>query len=115
VVRQVINPMIKEVYPNSTYEVRQVIGVDTSPLFVARAGVRGSNDLVWIGRAANYAAKLSSLREHDCVQWVTADVRAAVDNHEELLKTGKGAALWTSYDWKGRDMKIFGANAWRWS
>ena len=32
---------------------------DTSDLFVARTGIRGANDLVWVGRAANYAAKLS--------------------------------------------------------
>jgi class 3 adenylate cyclase len=115
VVREIINPMIKEIYPKSSYEIRQVIGVDTSPLFVARAGVRGSNDLVWIGRAANYAAKLSSLREPDCAQWITADVHEAIANREELLRSGKGVELWTRYDWTGRGMKIFGANAWRWT
>jgi len=30
---------------------------------VAKTGIRASNDLVWIGRAANYAAKLSALNE----------------------------------------------------
>ena len=33
------------------------LGIDTSKLFVARTGIRKSNDLVWVGRAANYAAK----------------------------------------------------------
>ena len=37
------------------------IGIDTSPIMVSRIGVRNDNDLVWVGRAANYAAKLSSL------------------------------------------------------
>jgi len=29
----------------------------------ARVGVREDNDIVWIGRAANYAAKLCALSE----------------------------------------------------
>lgn len=56
----IINPAIKKQYPKDNYSISQVVGIDTSPLFVARTGIRGSNDLVWIGRAANYAAKLSS-------------------------------------------------------
>ena len=39
---------------------RQSVGVDTSELLVAKTGIRTVNDLVWVGRAANYAAKLSS-------------------------------------------------------
>ena len=58
-VAKIINPAIRSSYPNSTYTVRHVVGIDTSNLFVARIGVRGDNDLVWVGRAANYAAKLS--------------------------------------------------------
>jgi hypothetical protein len=44
------------------------------PLFSKRTGIRGSNDLVWVGRAANHAAKLSSLREDNFATWITADV-----------------------------------------
>ena len=55
----IINPAMKKQYPKTSYSIGQVVGIDTSPLFVARTGIRGSNDLVWVGRAANYAAKLS--------------------------------------------------------
>ena len=58
-VREIINPAIRDQYPNDRYAVSHVVGIDTSKLFVARIGVRGDNDLVWVGRAANYAAKLS--------------------------------------------------------
>ena len=57
-VQEIINPVIKDAYPTSTYSVRHVVGVDTSELFVARTGIRGFNELVWVGRAANHAAKL---------------------------------------------------------
>ena len=60
-VTKIINPLIKKHYPTTSYRVKQVVGIDTSDLFVARTGIRGSNDLVWVGRSANYAAKLCSL------------------------------------------------------
>ncbi|MEL6579108.1 MAG: adenylate/guanylate cyclase domain-containing protein [Cyanobacteria bacterium J06621_12] len=53
-VTKIINPAIEECYPKSTFTVKQVVGIDTSDLLVARTGIRGSNDLVWVGRAANY-------------------------------------------------------------
>lgn len=57
-VTEIINPILKKCHPQTKYSVRQVVGIDTSDLFVASIGIRGSNDLVWVGRAANYAAKL---------------------------------------------------------
>ncbi len=59
--KQIINPAITAQYPKTSYAVKHVVGVDTSKLLVARTGVRGANDLVWVGRAANYAAKLNDL------------------------------------------------------
>ena len=45
----------------SKIPIKHVVGIDRSNIFASRIGVRNANDLVWIGRAANYAAKLSSL------------------------------------------------------
>jgi len=56
-VQQVINPKVKEVYPETNYQLRQAVGIDTSKLFVARTGIRGSNDLIWVGRAAKLRCK----------------------------------------------------------
>lgn len=53
VVREIINPAIRSVYSNQPFQVKQVVGVDTSQLLATRTGVRGNNDLVWVGRAAN--------------------------------------------------------------
>ena len=58
-VTKIINPAIADIYPKAGYKLRQSVGIDTCDLFIARTGIRGSNDLVWVGHAANYAAKLS--------------------------------------------------------
>ena len=56
-----INEELKRTYPNTSYGLQQAVGIDTGDLFVVRTGIRDSNDLVWIGRSANYAAKLCGL------------------------------------------------------
>jgi class 3 adenylate cyclase len=69
----VVNPSIKNQYGQTAYQVKHVVGVDTSSVFACRIGVRNDNDLVWVGRAANYAAKLSSIPENNTV-FITGDV-----------------------------------------
>ncbi len=54
--------------------VSHAVGVDRSPLLGVRAGQRGSNDLVWVGRAPNFAAKLSELREENYRSFITSYV-----------------------------------------
>lgn len=55
----VINPAIEKQYPKDSYQINHTVGIDTCKLLIARTGIRGANDLVWVGSAANYAAKLS--------------------------------------------------------
>jgi|ERR1035437_832841 class 3 adenylate cyclase len=71
---KIINPAIKFQYPKTLFVANQVCGIDTSSLFVARTGYRTSNDLVWVGKAANFAAKLSQIREPLKSTWITEEV-----------------------------------------
>ncbi len=71
---QIINPQIEKKFRQSGYVVRHSVGVDTSQLFIAKTGIRHANDLVWVGRAANYAAKLCSRRDSNYATWITANV-----------------------------------------
>lgn len=70
-VKKIVTPMLQQYWQGSTYEVRHVVGIDVSPMLVARTGVRGGNDLVWVGRAANYAAKLSAIKDGTYSTWIT--------------------------------------------
>lgn len=73
-----LNPTFRQRYPTHAthpgFAIRHGVGVDASRLFVARIGRRGANDLVWIGRAANIAAKLCSLRQGDHATFITKAV-----------------------------------------
>lgn len=113
VVKEVINKSIKEQYPKTEFQMQQVVGIDTSKLFIARTGIRGSNDLVWVGRAANFAAKLCALREGIYVSYITEDVFNALSDTsknggnpkrcmwEKVLRTSQGINVYrSSWHWK---------------
>jgi class 3 adenylate cyclase len=109
-VHQIINPLFATQYPQNTYRLRQVVGIDTSKLHVARTGVRGDNDLVWIGRAANYAAKLTTL-DSTFSTWITDRVYSALADD---AKTYQGNSMWERRVWKAMsDMRIH-RSSWRW-
>lgn len=59
-VNEIIQPALASVYGDG-YQVRQKVGIDRSTLLVANTGIRGNTDLVWVGTAANNAAKLATL------------------------------------------------------
>jgi len=110
-VKYIVNPALKAQYPNSPYVVKQAVGIDTSKLFVARTGIRGSNDLVWVGRAANYAANLTEL-SNDCPTWITADVYNML---HESVKTTDGKPMWEENRWTAmNDLSIY-RSTWWWS
>ena len=111
-VTQIINPILKECYPNDNYSVRQVVGIDTSKLFIARTGIRGSNDLVWVGRAANYAAKLCSLSAN-----YPSGLTASVYNnmHESVKYSNDGKSVWELDAWNNINGINIYRSTWWWS
>ena len=110
-VTKIINPILKECYPNTDYLVKQVVGIDTSNLFVARTGIRGSNDLVWVGRAANYAAKLSSLSA-DYPSRLTEAVYNQL--HESVKYSSDKRPMWEAATWNDMNgMRIYRSAWWR--
>ncbi|KQT43816.1 MULTISPECIES: adenylate/guanylate cyclase domain-containing protein [unclassified Methylophilus] len=91
----IINPALTKQYSTSDFIVKHVIGIDTSQLHAARTGVRGDSDIVWIGRAANYAAKLTSMPAQKI--WITEDVYNRLNDFEKFTTTGELA--WQASIW----------------
>lgn len=113
-VSKIINPAIAAQYSNNNpYVVKQVVGIDRSPLFVARTGVRGDNDLVWVGRAANYAAKLTEI-SNDAATFITGDVFDKLSND---VKFGgmTNELMWKERQWSQmNNMRIY-SSTWTWA
>jgi class 3 adenylate cyclase len=109
-VGEIINPAKHKQYPSVVADlVRHVVGIDTSDLFIAKTGVRGANDLVWVGRAANYAAKLSALPSS--YTYITSEV---FDNIADEVKTSKEKSMWDEVTWNTFDSRMIYRSSWQW-
>lgn len=112
--QKVVMPALRDVYDDDDFVLRHCVGVDASELLVARTGVRGANDLVWVGRAANYAAKFSALRVGGYRSIISKRV------YDNLNKTSKYSTKNGEDRWESLDdevmagVKLYGSTWW-WS
>ena len=109
---KIINPKIQDQYPGKGYTVRQAVGIDTGSLFVAKTGVRGSNDLVWVGMAANLAAKLCALRVENYASWIT---KAVYDRLREDVKMSGERNMWEQRSWTAQGGTTIYRSSYHWA
>jgi class 3 adenylate cyclase len=112
-VYNIINPALRAQYPLRNFVLRHMVGVDTGKLMAARIGVRNDNDIVWVGRAANYAAKLTELNDSDAV-FITNDVfRQLADDSK--FGGNPSTLMWRTRTWSQMgDIPVYSSN-WTWS
>ena len=91
-VANLVMPLMRQVYDTS-FELLHVTGVDCGQLRAARTGVRGANDIVWVGNAANFAAKLSG-GSSDYSTYVTDAVYRSINN-ELKYDSNDGSNVWS--------------------
>lgn len=109
-VDNIIMPKKNERYKDDKFSLKHVTGIDTCELFVAKTGARGANDLVWVGKAANYAAKLTSLPA--TYTYITARV------YEKLAaeaKTTNGKSMWEKVTWNTFNNDTIYRSSWHWA
>jgi len=112
-VLDIINPALLKQYSDTSYRLKHVVGVDTSALFVARTGVRNDNDLVWVGRAANYAAKLCAINEENTV-FITEQVFDKLSDDSKYGGQNK-VLMWKERQWTQMENKKIYSSNWKWS
>jgi class 3 adenylate cyclase len=93
-VDEIINPEFSGAYPASHRRLRHTVGIDASTVLVTKTGVRVDSDLVWVGPAANYAAKLNSFDglDSDYPIRVTHEVLSALSH--TCLVGSSGELMW---------------------
>jgi class 3 adenylate cyclase len=107
-VKNIVNPAMRKVY-DTDFVVRHGVGIDMSELLVAKTGIRGSNDLVWVGPAANYAAKLCQLREGNYSTWISKNV---FNNLNASAKYSNEQLMWEKRIWKPGQETVYRSSYW---
>ena len=108
-VSSIIQPALNAQY-NTNFKLAHVVGIDTSQMRAARIGVHGDNDLVWIGRAANYAAKLTN--ESGKPIWIT---EAVYNKMNDEVKLHDGTNMWQKMTWSSMNNMIVYCSTYSWS
>jgi len=114
-VREIVNKELVAQYSSTKYRVAQAVGIDMSSVYVARTGVRGANDLVWVGRSANYAAKLCAVRDatNSASTFITEQVYSGL---AEWAKNGGEPKrdMWQRFHWAAMGVYAY-RSTWTWA
>lgn len=110
--KNIVTATLSAKYPKADFTVRQRVGIDTSKLFIARTGIRGSNDLVWVGNAANNAAKMAALHPK-YPTYISAEVYGMLNESSKYGGDPK-RNMWVDVGSADLGYKIFGSTFW-WS
>ena len=91
---------------NNGIKLKNGIGIDTGEARAVRAGIRNSNDLIWIGRAPSLAAKLSDVRDYAyCVYISEASYKALPDTSKQV--GGKNIWVEQTFTFAGESYKVY--------
>lgn len=96
-VTKILRPKAEAKFPSLVskgFKIKHCVGISRSDVLVVRGGVRGSNDLVFVGAAPNIAAKLSEIRNSTWHSYITKSVYTRL-NHDAKFSS-KGENMWTA-------------------
>lgn len=77
---------------NNGIKLKNCVGIDCGDARAVRAGIRNSNDLIWIGRAPSLAAKLSDVRNYANCVYISEASYKVLDNSAKIVN---GVDIWT--------------------
>jgi class 3 adenylate cyclase len=91
---------------DASFSIDHGVGIDTGTVFAVRGGIRGANDLIWIERAPNLAAKLSDLRESP---YQTIITKRVYDKLSDSSKYTGDTNMWENRTWNflGESIQVY--------
>jgi class 3 adenylate cyclase len=111
-VSNIVNAQIADMYGTGFYTMSHAVGIDTSRLMASRIGVRNDNDLVWVGRAANHAAKLTSISDAFPL-YITGDVFDVMLD-ESKYGGNPRELMWQKRFWTAMNNRVIYRSNWTW-
>lgn len=97
-VAEVLQPRFEQYFQNNRSSFGSSLGfnigcgLDDGDIYAVKVGIRGTNDVAWVGRCTNTSAKLANLAEPPQNIWITREVYARlIDNR----KRSGGTNMWT--------------------
>lgn len=116
-VTKVLRPRAEAKFPSLAskgFKLKHCVGVSRSDVLVVRGGVRGSNDLVFVGAAPNIAAKLSEVRTSNWNSYITKAVYNRLKDSAKFSNKS-GENMWTAVtrEIAGESWTVYKSGWWR--
>jgi class 3 adenylate cyclase len=95
-VSNILRPMLEGHFKSlgwPGFQISHCVGIDTGSFLAVKAGLRDANDIVWIGRPPNLAAKLSEVRQINQSTYISNEVFMALDSWIKISSVNK-VPLW---------------------
>lgn len=107
-IKYIVEPELKSVYSSvANYNFEFGIGIDTGDILVTKTGVRGANDLLWLGNPSNIAAKLCSIRGTGKPIWISEQTYNNLFGKSKFAKTSED--MWSGpFEYLG--INIYGSS-----
>jgi len=114
-VRKIIHPAAHKQFASirdNGFEIRHGVGIDVGEVRAVRSGIRDNNDLIWIGKAASFSAKLSDLRDPGNHTYVSSRTYSRLSAEAKLLE---GKNMWTSttFSFAGETETVYKTSHWK--
>jgi len=115
-VRKILSPKANEKFKSigdSGIEIRHGVGIDTGDVRAVRSGIRNNNDLIWIGKAASFSAKLSDLRDAPYHTYISSRVYNKLNSDAKTDSDGENMWTKTSFNFAGTTESVYKSNRWK--
>lgn len=84
-------------------KITHCVGIDVGISRAVRAGIRNNNDLIWIGKAPAFAAKLSDIRNYPWSVYISSRSYKKLSDTAKLTSSGEN--IWVAVDRTVGDVK----------
>lgn len=117
VVTELLRPTLRRHFESIKklgFDIDHCTGIDNSSFLAVKAGQRNANDIVWIGKAPNLAAKLSGTRRAGYSTFITKEVFEKLSDEAKYGGNDK-RPMWEKilFQFVGDDIDIYGSK-WYW-
>jgi len=106
VVEKIIAPKARERFKpvrDNELQITHCVGIDVGVARAVRAGIRNNNDLIWIGKAPAFAAKLSDVRNYPWSVYISSRSYKMLSDRAKYDSNGKD--MWVAVERKVGDVK----------
>ena len=115
-VRKIIQPAASKKFgsiSNNNIEIRNCAGIDVGDVRAVRSGIRDNNDLIWIGKAASFSAKLSNIRVVGYNTYISSRVYNKLRDDAKFDDNGKNMWESTIFSFANERETVYKSNQWK--